>query len=209
MDRRKPWGTVQAVLAAEAELAGPFAVVNADDFYGAESYAALNRFLVDSGRGRRQAAVGFRVAETLADGGPVARALLELDEAGELGKIVEIPRVWRQGERILYLDGAGREREMQGDELVSMNMWGFTPEVLPHLRRSFAEFLRHRGQRPDSEFLLPDMVQSMICGGQVCVEVLRGRGVWCGITFRQDQQRVRSVIASLVEQGGYPEELWK
>jgi len=206
--RDRPWGTGQAVLAAEAEIDGPFAVVNADDFYGAESYAALSGFLAEGRVDRDLAAVGFHVSETLADGGPVARALLEYDDEGFLSRIVEILEVWRQGDRILYNDREGRRQILQSDELVSMNMWGFTPRLLPELRRSFGDFLARSGHLPDAEFLLPEVIQSMVCQGRFRVEILPGSGVWCGITFRQDQQRVRAVISSLVDRGRYPEELW-
>jgi hypothetical protein len=207
-ERTRPWGTGQAVLAAESQIDVPFAVVNADDFYGAESYVALSAFLAENPTGRSQAAVGFHVAETLADSGPVARALLEVDEEGGLSRIVEVLEVWRQEDRILYNDGDGRQQVLVGDELVSMNMWGFTPELLPQLRRSFERFLTQHGHLPDAEFLLPDLIQSMVSGARFRVEVLQGSGVWCGLTFRQDQQRVSSVVACLISRGLYPKELW-
>jgi UTP-glucose-1-phosphate uridylyltransferase len=161
-ERTRPWGTGQAVLAAESQIDVPFAVVNADDFYGAESYVALSAFLAENPTGRSQAAVGFHVAETLADSGPVARALLEVDEEGGLSRIVEVLEVWRQEDRILYNDGDGRQQVLVGDELVSMNMWGFTPELLPQLRHSFARCLTQHGHLPDAEFLLPDRVSSVV-----------------------------------------------
>jgi hypothetical protein len=207
-ERAKPWGTGHAVLAAAPHIGDPFAVVNADDFYGAESYVALARFLRRERVGPVVAAVGFRVDETLTDGGPVSRALLELDDEGHLRRIVEILEVWRQDGRILFRDQEGRRRNLAGDELISMNMWGFMPELMPELRHSFDEFLARRAQLADAEFRLPEIVQSLICRGRTQVEILPGSGVWCGITFREDEERVREFIASRVEEGCYPEELW-
>ncbi len=214
-NRVKPWGTAPAVLAAEPEIDGLFAVVNADDFYGAASYAALSRFWTGSREGHGLAAVGFPVAETLTDAGPVSRALLDVDVEGRLREIVELLEVWREGGRILYRDDEGRPQALDGDEMVSMNMWGFTPRVLPELRRLFTDFLARSGRAADgdrlelgAELLLPEVVQSLVRDGRFRVDVLPGSGEWCGVTFRQDEERVRSVISSLVDRGRYPKELW-
>ncbi len=206
--RVKPWGTGHAVLAAASEVGGPFAVVNADDFYGTESYVALSGFLTGARGDRVLAAVGFHVAETLPDAGAVSRALLEAGGDGRLRRIGEIFEVWRQDGRIVYRDGGGHERALDGDRLVSMNMWGFTPRLMPELRRHFADFLARPGREPGAEFLLPEVIQSLVSDGRFRVEVLAGSGEWCGITHRQDEGRARSVIASLVDRGRYPRELW-
>ena len=207
-ERIKPWGTAQAVLAAESEIDGPFAVVNADDFYGAESYAAISHFLAESRDGRRLSVIGFPVGETLTDAGPVSRALLEVDDEGRLRHIVEIREVWRQDDRILYRDREGHRRTLGGEEFVSMNMWGFTSRLLPELRRCFADFLARSGCAADAEFILPEAIQSLVRDGSFRVEILPAGGEWCGITFRQDRRRVRSFIRSLVDRGRYPAELW-
>ncbi len=216
--RVKPWGTAHAVLAAAAEVDGPFAVVNADDFYGAESYVTLSGFLTGpafrwppSGVtkvGRVLAAVGFHVADTLPEAGAVSRALLEVDGDGWLRGIVEIFEVWRQDGGIACRDGEGHERALAGDQLVSMNMWGLTPRVMPELRRRFADFLARPGREPGAEYILPEVIQSMVRDGSFRVEVLAGSDGWCGITRRQDEEHSRSVIVSLVGQGRYPRELW-
>ncbi len=206
--RVKPWGTGHAVLAAASEVDGPFAVVNADDFYGAASYVTLTDFLTGALGGRVLANVGFRVAETLPDAGAVSRALLEVDGDGRLRGIAETFEVWRQNDRIVYRDGGGHEHALTGDQWVSMNMWGFTPRLMPELRRGFADFLARSGHVPGAEFMLPEVIQSMVCDGRCRVEILAGSGQWCGMTHRQDAQRARSVIASLVGRGCYSRELW-
>jgi UTP-glucose-1-phosphate uridylyltransferase len=206
-DRLKPWGTAHAVLAAESEVKGPFAVINADDFYGAESFAVLSRFWGEASPQRPHlAVVGFRVSETLSDSGPVSRALCERDETGNLRGIVEISRIWRSDGQIVFEDGDGQEQELRGDELVSMNMWGFSPELFPVVRRRFAEFLEGAGV--GEEFLLPDLIQEVLHEARFQVEVLSGAGKWCGLTFREDQERTVSIIAGLISEGRYPPELW-
>ncbi len=208
-ERVKPWGTAQAVLAAEPEIDGPFAVINADDFYAAQSFAVLSRFWSEApSESPGLAVVGFRAAETLTDAGPVSRALCELDPEGHLRAIVEVSKVWRRDGRIRYRDGAGLEQTLDGDQLVSMNMWGFAPELFPELRRRFGEFLSRSDGDVDAEFLLPDVIQSVVQEGRFRVKVMPGAGEWCGLTFREDRERVASIIAGLVERGRYPKELW-
>ncbi len=206
--RFKPWGTGQAVLAAEPEVGEVFAVINADDFYGAESYATLAGYFAETRPDSSLAAVGFLLADTLSEAGAVTRALLDVGDEGRLRDIVEIPEVRRQDGRIVCHDGEGHRQCLSGDELVSMNMWGFTRELLPELRHRFTDFLIRSGGATGTEFLLPEVIQSMVRDGRFRVEILPASGEWCGITFRQDQQRVRSVISSLVEKGCYPEKLW-
>ena len=205
-DRSKPWGTGHAVLSSAPAIDGPFAVVNADDFYGAESYVALATFL--SSGGSRLATIGFRAGDTVVERRPVSRALLEIGDDGLLRWIVEIAEMWRQDDHILYRDAEGRRRQLDGWQPVSMNIWGFVPDVLDELRRYFVDFLSSRGATGDAEFLLPDVIQSMIRDRRAEVEVLSARGEWCGITHGGDQVRARSVIASLVRRGCYPVELW-
>ncbi len=205
-DRAKPWGTAHAVLVAASALDGPFAVVNAGDFYGAESYVTLANFL--SAGGSRLAAIGFRSGDTVVEDRPVSRALLEIGDGGLLRQIVEIREMWRHGGRIFYRDPQNRRQELDVDRPVSMNIWGFGPGVVDELRRRFIDFLARSGNDSGIEFLLPDVIESMIQDQCVEVEVLPAGGEWCGITHRDDQRRARLVIASLVRQGRYPEELW-
>lgn len=208
--RERPWGTGQAVLAVEDAIEGPFAVLNADDLYGAESFTALAKYLESIGD-REQlelAVVGFRVAQTLTDAGAVSRALCQLGSNGLLREIVEIKKVWRREGRIVYLDGEGNEELLAGDEVVSMNMWGFSSDIFPELRRRFLFFLEKSGGAENSEFLLPDMVRDLLHEDLARVEVLPGSDRWCGITFREDQAKVRAIISTSIDQGLYPKELW-
>lgn len=208
--RARPWGTAQAVLAAEPEVPGPFAVVNADDFYGAGSFDALARFLsAGNGSGNGDlAVVGFEASRTLTDAGPVSRALCRVDDRGFLRGIVEL-EMWREGGRIICRGAGHAGSELDGDELVSMNMWGFTPGLFAELRRRFESFLEDpETDLEHAELRLSDVIGTLLRENRVRVEVLRGTGPWCGITFREDSQSARSIIASLVRQGHYPEDLW-
>lgn len=210
-DRFKPWGTGQAILAAESAIDGSFAVINADDFYGAESFAVLSRFL----KGTRLktpstiAMVGFEVGPTLSDSGPVSRALCHLDKDGRLAAIVEVLEMWRRDGGGFYLDAEGKEMTVSKDRLVSMNIWGLIPEVFPELRRRFQEFLTRDGKQNDAEFLVPDVIQSLVDEGRIEVEVLPHSGACYGITYPEDRERVASLIATLTTRGDYPVELWK
>ncbi len=217
--RRKPWGTGHAVLAARGEVAVPFGVVNADDFYGAGSFAALAGFLRRVGRPRdpgsgepplEVAMVGFPVADTLSLAGPVSRALCRLDEAGRLRRIVEAREVFERGGRLVRRGARGDEIALRGDELVSMNMWGFTPGLFLELRRRFEEFVEAGEENlAEAELLLPDVVQSLVRQDRARVEVFTGSGPWCGLTYPEDERRARSTIARLVAEGRYPRRLWE
>lgn len=210
-NRSKPWGTGHAVLVAERAVAGPFAVINADDFYGADAFAALGAFLNQKSSDEVPvfALPGFRLGPTLSDVGAVSRGLCRADRDGWLEEIYEILELRKHGEGGRYTDVDGVEHDVDGDELVSMNMWGFTPAIFPHLRDRFREFLGGaEGVDDGAEFLLPDVVQGMIDRGGARVRVLRHDGHWCGITFPEDRERVRRFIADLVERGDYPAQLW-
>ena len=208
--RVKPWGTGHAVLMAEPEVEGDFAVINADDHYGAESYKVLARFLdqSDPRHSSDYAMVGFRLGQTLTDSGSVSRGVCQLDSRGHLERIVEVLEVWKRGSGGVYTSDDGQQIEITGDAVVSMNLWGFTPELFRELRCRFERFLCCEDKTEDSEFLVPEVIEALVQEGRAQVEVLGGAGQWCGITYPEDKERVARVIESLVESGVYPERLW-
>lgn len=209
--RRKPWGTGHAVLAARTAVNGRFAVINADDFYGAESYRSLAAFLRDPAGARPTdfALQGFRIGPTLSAAGAVSRGLCRADRDGFLEAITEILEVRRHGDGGgRYTDARGGEQRLTGNELVSMNMWAFTPAVFDELERLFTDFLERSAGDPGAEFLLPAAIQSLIEHGRARVRVLPEAGRWCGITYREDREAVAAHIAGLVANGAYPERLW-
>ncbi len=215
-DRQKPWGTGQAVLSVEREVSGAFAVVNADDFYGRRSFALLGDFL----RRREQAGesesveyavVGFPLGETLSDEGGVNRARLDTSADMLLEHVEELKGIERRDGRLHYagVEGVAGRVPLSPNQLVSMNMWGFTPTVFEQLRAAFVKFLAVHGKDPSSEFLLPSIVEDLVGVGGALVRVLPGGGPWCGVTHPQDAPRVAAAIGALVARGEYPSPLWK
>ena len=209
--RRKPWGTGQAVLAAAPVIRGPFAVVNGDDFYGRAAYEALSAFLgatLGSARSDDHAAIGFPLTETLSAAGSVNRALLEVTSDGWLSRIEEVVGIEPEG-RDGFVHGRAEFRRIPGDTLVSMNMWGFSPHILPSLADAFESFVQHHVGDEKAEFLLPTHVQELIRHERARVRVLPGKGPWCGITHPEDRTRVAAVLRAHVERGEYPSPVWR
>lgn len=205
--RVKPWGTGHAVLVARQMLDEPFAVINADDFYGRDSLELMARHLeADSGE---YALVGYRLRNTLSEYGSVARGVCSVDPSMRLLGIVERTRIEPDGEGgARYFDEGGRPHPLSGDELVSMNLWGFTPEFLEALAVSFQHFLERYGDDLKHEFFLPTVVNELIAARTAVVRVLPSRDRWFGVTYREDVPAVRRELEKLRKQGLYPSQLW-
>lgn len=204
--RAKPWGTAHAVLVASRAIREPFAVINADDFYGAEGYRLLARHLQSGSADYAMA--GFILRNTLSDFGAVARGVCQVSGDGFLRRVVEMTNIERDGEGGKNTDAAGHVTRLTGDEVVSMNMWGFTPGVFAQLREYFARFLEQSGSDMRSECYLPGAVNESLLAGRARVSVLRTRDSWFGVTYREDHPRVVKSIGRLIENGDYPERLW-
>ena len=204
--REKPWGTGHAVWCAQGAITGGFAVINADDFYGADSFRQLADFLhrKPATAGNAQTAefamVGFKLANTLSEHGSVARGVTEAAADGALRSIDE-----RTG--IAWAD-VGPGKTYSGNEIVSMNCWGFTSALFRGLNTQFIEFLKTRGRDPKAEFYLPAAVSAMIARGEATVRVLPTESTWFGVTYREDKPRVETAILTLVQAGLYPGKLW-
>jgi NDP-sugar pyrophosphorylase family protein len=197
--RTRPWGTAQAVWCARHLLAGNFAVINADDFYGAEAFRQLAGFLAVPASRASFALVGYRLAGTLSENGGVSRGLCRC-EAGRLRSIAETHGITPED--------VGPGRRFTGEEIVSMNCWGFTPRLFPLLGAQWREFLAERGGELDAECYLPAAVSAMLARGSAEVAVRTTEGRWFGITHRDDRPRVAAAIAELVRAGEYPEKLF-
>ena len=210
-DRSKPWGTGQAVLTAAPYLDGPFVVANADDHYGREAIDALADFLAEptpiSGP-VQWGMVGYRLADTLPASGSVSRALCLQDGDGWLVGLQEILAIQRNGDVARWQDADGVGHITPLDSLVSMNLWGFTPDLLGHLEDGFKEFLA-AGPGPKDEFYLPVAVAEAVKAGTARVKVLPEGGRWCGMTSREDRETTAAVLKELVGQRVYPEKLWE
>ena len=186
-----------------------FAVINADDFYGQESYAVLNEELsgVDS-LANTFSMVGFTLRNTLSDHGSVARGVCTTNENALLTHIDEMTNLSREGSGALYTREDGSVLNLTGDEPVSMNMWGFTPRLFDHLDRVFQEFLRSSGTELKSECFIPLTVGQLISEKHVTCKVLRSNSTWFGVTYKEDKEIVQGSIAALIEKGKYPKSLW-
>jgi UTP-glucose-1-phosphate uridylyltransferase len=208
--RQKPWGTAHAVLVSAGKIREPFAVINADDFYGADSFRVLAQHLRtarDTGVAD-YSLVGYTLRNTLSDHGTVSRGVCRADGQGYLQSVVERTKIEKDGAGARFVDEHGQWQRLTGDEPVSMNMWGFTPSVFENLRHEFEKFLRARAHDPKSEFFIPTPVNDLISAGQARVKVLPTTSSWFGITYREDKPAVINSIQRLVAQGDYPANLW-
>lgn len=206
--REKPWGTGHAVWCARDALTEPFAVINADDFYGADSFRQLGRFLTaapERDMPARCAMVGFTLANTLSEFGAVSRGICTVDTEGRLVDVREVTGI--EPAQVAAC-GAGGTAVFTGDEIASMNCWGFTPAILPSLERQLTEFLAARGRELKSEFYIPSVVTGLIETGEATVTVLPTGSAWFGVTYREDRPRVVASLEALVRAGVYPAALW-
>jgi hypothetical protein len=228
--RTKPWGTAHAVLAAADAIGAPFAVINADDFYGREAYAAVGEFLraPQPAGPPTYALAGFRLARTTSDAGPVNRAVCHVTADGWLRSVSEVLHIAADGAGGFRGEEHGRTLRLGGDELVSMNMWAFTPALFAPLRAGFEDFLRATpssgdagpaagtpsaghpptGEATKREYLIPTAVQDLIGRGAARVRVIPTESRWTGMTHPEDRMVVEARIREMVAGGEYPEILW-
>jgi len=197
--REKPWGTGHAVWCARRAVRENFAVINADDFYGAEAFARLAEFLA-AARQAEFAMAGYRLAGTLSEHGAVSRGVCETDAGGRLRSIAE--------QTGIVPAQVGPGKKFSGAEIVSMNCWGFTPDVFPLLEARFTEFLRTGKDDAHAEFYLPTAISALIARREASVRVLPTEAVWFGVTYREDRPRVQAELAALVRRGEYPAALF-
>lgn len=207
--REKPWGTTHAILCAREQIHGNFAVINADDFYGRDSYAVLSQHLQEIDPSSTDfAMVGFTLRNTLSDHGSVARGVCVADGNGFLAAIDEMTKIERDGRAARNTRDDGTVVALSGDEPVSMNMWGFTPRLFDHLDRVFREFLELSGREAKSECFIPLTVGQLVNEGTATCRVLRTDSSWFGVTYREDKEVVQASIADLITRGDYPPDLW-
>ena len=207
-ERTKPWGTNHAVLMGKDLIKEPFAVINADDFYGKESFEVLAKFLNEvAGKQNQYCMVGYRVCNTLSEHGSVSRGVCETDAEGNLTNVVERTSIERKENGIVYtVDGV--DYALPENAPVSMNMWGFTPEYFGYVEEAFKTFLKERGQELKSEFYIPTLVNDLIVAGKATCRVLDTTAKWFGVTYAEDRQMVVDKIAALTEAGVYPNPLF-
>jgi UTP-glucose-1-phosphate uridylyltransferase len=202
--RKKPWGTGHAILCCKGVVRTPFAAINADDFYGPTSYAALAGHLKAASS---YCMVGFVLKNTLSRHGTVARGICEVTRDGFLVSVTERTQVRRAGDRVQYADEKGRWVEIPGRTIVSMNMWGFTPDIFGELQRRFAAFLETSGADPGAEYYIPSVVAELVREGKARVRVLRSEETWFGLTYPEDLPAAQQAVRELIRRGVYPERL--
>ncbi len=208
-DRAKPWGTNHAVLMGKKVINEPFAVINADDFYGCDSFAVLANFLTSmEGKKNEYCMVGYRVGNTLSESGTVARGICETDANGNLTTVVERTEIMRVEGPVSYKDEEGKWVAIEDNTPVSMNMWGFTPDYFQYSEDFFVEFLKKDLNTPKSEFFIPLMVNKLITDGTATVKVLDTTSKWFGVTYAEDRQSVVDKIQALIDAGEYPSHLF-
>ena len=206
-DRKKPWGTGHAILQAARRIDGPFAVCNADDLYGPGAFQRLHRHMTSDPAPTSSALIGYRLEETLAGSGEVARGVCVLRGEGYLEAIREIRQVRRKDGWVTGVEVDGEPVELTGNETVSMNLWGFLPEVVTRLQRQFERFLEYWGSDTQHEFFLSISISDQIKLGQTQVQVYGAPDPWFGMTNIADDERLRRALAERISTGKYPERL--
>lgn len=209
--RVKPWGTNHAVLMGKEVINEPFAVINADDFYGRDSFAVLGRWLSElpEGAKNRYCMVGFRVGNTLSESGTVARGICSTNDEGCLTTVVERTEIMRVDGKVCYKDEQGAWVAVDDNTPVSMNMWGFTPDYFKYSEDYFIDFLKNNLDNLKAEYFIPLMVNKLINEGTATVKVIDTTSKWFGVTYAADRQGVVDKIQSLVDAGEYPSKLFE
>jgi hypothetical protein len=208
-DRTKPWGTAHAVLCAKNAINEPFAVINADDFYGRDSFEKMAAFLNNECKPDTFSVVGYQLDKTISDFGSVSRGVCEVDAQGHLASINERTKIVKEGEQIIYEDADGTKHPLAPKTSVSMNFWGFDPAVFSLSEKLFREFLDKGINEPKSEFFIPIVVDEFIQREKGVVKVLPTSAQWFGVTYKEDAPGVQASLNTLVNNGEYPDNLWK
>lgn len=208
--RSKPWGTGHAIWVAGEKIREPFGVINADDFYGRQSYQLAAGFLseMDNLLDSRYCLIGYILKNTLSDHGYVSRAECRTNEQGLLKSITERLKIKREGTEIISQGKDGETLLLDEDTTVSMNIWGFMPSLFGYLEADLIEFLKANSTSGSAEFLLPDVIDRLIKSGTVEIPVLRTEAQWFGMTYREDREIVQGRLQALVDAGVYPSPIW-
>lgn len=207
--RVKPWGTGHAVLVAEEKIKEPFAVINADDFYGRDSFKAISSFLnaLDEDNKRTFCLLAYKLKNTLSEHGTVSRGLCYLDKNDYLINIEEHTKIYTENDKILSLTKEGKKFDLSGDAPVSMNLMGFTPNAFKYFKYYFNEFIENKFTDLKAELYLPEVVSKIIKSGSGKVRVLPSNEKWFGVTYKEDREVVVNNIMDMVNRGVYPKKL--
>jgi choline kinase len=210
-ERTKPWGTGHAVMITEEKIKGPFAVINADDFYGRSAFQFLVRYYENWSPDYENdyCMVGYEIGKTLSEHGAVSRGVCKADRFHNLVEVIEQRHIERRPQGIAYKNDAGQFQKLSDETMVSMNFWGFAPSFFRYLKIGFKEFIADYGKNPNAEFYIPTMVNALVKSKRASVKILNCKEEWIGMTYKQDKKQVMAKIRELVDKKVYPENLWK
>jgi dTDP-glucose pyrophosphorylase len=208
-NRVKPWGTGQAVLAARNEISTPFAVINADDFYGRGAYSLIYNYLSAQSGDGQYCMVGYLLSNTLSEHGTVSRGVCSFDDDDHLSLITEITAIGKRGDVIGYESVDESFNSLDENARISMNIWGFRTRVFQYLMDDFAEFLKTNKDNPKAEFLLPSVINDLVESDRVSVKMLKTDFEWFGVTYKEDKGKTIDRISQMVSNGEYPLYLWE
>ena len=208
--RVKPWGTGHAIACAAQAVDGPFAVINADDFYGPTAIGAMGKFLSEERPANEHAMVGYQLRNTVTEHGYVARGVCDVKD-GMLQGVTERTKIEKRGDDAAFTEDGEHFEPLSGDTIVSMNLWGFQKEIFPQFQSRFETFLQEQvpSNPLKSEFYLPSVADAQIKEGLGTIQVLPTKETWHGVTYREDLEGVVAAIQSMKDSGMYPEKLWE
>lgn len=209
IERAKPWGTAHAVLAARNQVDEPFCVINADDYYGYDSFEKMAKFLTTEAADDSYALVGYQIDRTLSEYGSVSRGVCKVDGDGFMVEINERTEVYFKEDGSVAYKENGEEHSLPADTRVSMNFWGFTPGVFKQSEPMFREFVAENESNPKAEFFIPLVADKLIKSGLASFKVIPTGSKWFGVTYKEDKPIVQASISKLVAEGVYPVDLWK
>jgi hypothetical protein len=207
-ERTKPWGTAHAVLCAKEVIHEPFAVINADDFYGRDAFDKAVKFLTEEVSPKKYCIIGYELSKTISENGTVSRGVCEVDIDGNLTHINERTKIFPEDGKIYYTE-SGMNVPLPADTVVSMNFWGFYPNVFEYIQKLFIRFLQENGGNPKAEFFIPIIGDAFIADGKGEIKVIPTSAQWFGVTYKEDAPQVKKEIHKLVAEGAYPEQLFQ
>ncbi|MFC5283370.1 nucleotidyltransferase family protein [Pedobacter alpinus] len=207
IERAKPWGTGHAVLEASKQINEPFCVINADDYYGYEAFKNMADFLTTEAEANKYSIVGYKIGNTLSENGSVSRGVCNTDANGNMSEINERTKVYAKDGGIVYEED-GIESPLEATTPVSMNFWGFTPDVFKVTEELFVDFVAKNAESPKAEFFIPLIADHLIQNNIATFKVIPTDAKWFGVTYKEDKEIVQNNINKLVEDGVYPTKLW-